>query len=59
MKINRVKEILASKEEISVHYHGVPVWIENVDDASGKAFVSQRGNHDERRLVAIEGLKEE
>ncbi|WP_286232202.1 H-type small acid-soluble spore protein [Neobacillus mesonae] len=37
MKLNRVKEILASKEEICVHYHGVPVWIENVDDASGMA----------------------
>ncbi|MED4205423.1 H-type small acid-soluble spore protein [Neobacillus mesonae] len=37
MMLNRVKEILASKEEICVHYHGVPVWIENVDDASGMA----------------------
>jgi small acid-soluble spore protein H (minor) len=59
MKLNRVKEILASKEEFPVHYHGVPVWIENVEDATGMAFVSQRGIHDEKRLVSIEGLKEE
>lgn len=58
MDLIRVKEILSSKEEITVHYHGVPVWIESVDDTSNMAMVSSRGAHDHSRLVAIDALDE-
>jgi small acid-soluble spore protein H (minor) len=58
MDLQRIKAILASEEEIPVHYHGVPVWIENVESTSSMAMVSQRGNHDHRRLVAIDALDE-
>jgi small acid-soluble spore protein H (minor) len=58
MDLIRVKEILSSEEEISVHYHGVPVWIESVDDTSSMAMVSARGQHDHSRLVAIDALDE-
>jgi small acid-soluble spore protein H (minor) len=54
----RVKEILSTEEEIAVHYHGVPVWIESIDDTSSMAMVSARGVHDYSRLVAIDALAE-
>jgi small acid-soluble spore protein H (minor) len=58
MDLIRVKEILSSEKEITVHYHGVPVWIESVDDTSSLAMVSSRGLHDHSRLVAIDALDE-
>jgi small acid-soluble spore protein H (minor) len=58
LNLNRVKEILASEEEISVNYHGIPVWIESIEPTSSMAFVSQRGAHDVSRLVSIDGLEE-
>ncbi|MFD1736503.1 H-type small acid-soluble spore protein [Bacillus salitolerans] len=57
MNLNRVKEILASSEEIPVHYHGIPVWIVSVEETSSMATVHARGNHDEKRLVSIDELK--
>ncbi|MFC3884871.1 H-type small acid-soluble spore protein [Bacillus songklensis] len=58
MELNRVKEILSSPEEIPVYYHGVPVWIESIDETSSMATIHARGTHDEKRLVAIDALKE-
>ncbi|MFE8702951.1 H-type small acid-soluble spore protein [Cytobacillus sp. FJAT-54145] len=58
MDLNRVKEILTSDEEISVHFHGVPVWIESVDDTSSMATVHARGSHEEKQLVSIDSLEE-
>ncbi|NRD79764.1 small, acid-soluble spore protein, H family [Bacillus sp. BRMEA1] len=58
MNLNRVKEILASEEEISVHYHGIPVWIDSIEDTSSMALVCQRGTHDQKRLVSIDNLEE-
>ncbi|WP_028399681.1 H-type small acid-soluble spore protein [Ectobacillus panaciterrae] len=58
MELNRVKEILSSPEEISVHYHGVPIWIDSVDETSSMATICARGTHDEKRLVSIDALKE-
>lgn len=58
MNLNRVKEILASEEEISVKYHGIPVWIDSIEDTSSMALVCQRGTHDEKRLISIDGLEE-
>jgi small acid-soluble spore protein H (minor) len=57
MNLNRVKEILSYKEEINVHYHGVPVWIESIEETGSMAMVSARGN-DHSRLVAIDELDE-
>lgn len=58
MDLNRVKEVLASEDEILINYRGIPVWIESIEDTSSMALVSQRGAHDERRLVSIDGLEE-
>ncbi|MEH7495458.1 H-type small acid-soluble spore protein [Neobacillus niacini] len=58
MNLDRAKEILLADQEIAVHYHGIPVWIESVDDTSSKAVVSERGIHSERQIVPINDLEE-
>ena len=58
MNLNRAKKILLSDQEIAVHYHGIPVWIENIDETSSKAVVSERGIHSERQIVQINDLEE-
>ncbi|WP_144481434.1 H-type small acid-soluble spore protein [Cytobacillus oceanisediminis] len=58
MDLQRVKEILTAEDEISVHYHGVPIWIESIDATSSMAVISARGTHEERQLVSIDGLDE-
>ncbi|WP_174732410.1 H-type small acid-soluble spore protein [Mesobacillus harenae] len=58
MELNRVKEILTSNKEIPVHFHGVPIWIEDVDETSSMATVHSRGSHEEKQLVSIDALTE-
>ena len=58
MNIDRAKEILFANKEIAVHYHGIPVWIESVDETSVNAVVSERGIHSERQIVPIKDLEE-
>lgn len=58
MDFNRVKEVLNSNQEIPVHYHGDPVWIESIEDTSSMAFISNQGNHGEKQLVSIDALQE-
>jgi len=58
MDLQRVKDILSSEKEIPVHYHGVPIWIEGIDETSSMAMISDRGAHDARRMVSIDELNE-
>jgi small acid-soluble spore protein H (minor) len=58
MDLVRLKEILSSETEIPVHYHGVPVWIESIEETGSMAMVQARGNHDHSRLVSIDELDE-
>ena len=58
MNLERAKKILSSDQEIAVHYHGIPVWIEHIDETSNKAVVSERGIHSERQIVPINDLEE-
>ncbi|WP_462411593.1 small, acid-soluble spore protein, H family [Neobacillus sp. Marseille-QA0830] len=58
MNFDCVKEILLSDKEIAVHYHGIPVWIESIDETSTKAIISERGVHSERQIVTINDLEE-
>jgi small acid-soluble spore protein H (minor) len=58
MELHRVKEILTSDQEIAVHYHGVPVWIESIESTASMAVVSERGTHGEKQLVSIDALDE-
>jgi small acid-soluble spore protein H (minor) len=59
MDLNRVKEVLSSSNEINVHYHGLPVWVESIDSTSSMATIQSRGTHDLRRLVSIDSLSED
>jgi small acid-soluble spore protein H (minor) len=58
MNLDRVIEILSSDQEIAVHFHGVPVWIESIDATSSMAVVSERGTHGEKQVVSINALEE-
>jgi small acid-soluble spore protein H (minor) len=58
MNLERANEILLADQEIAVHYHGIPVWIESIDYTSSKAVVSERGVHGERQIVPINNLEE-
>lgn len=59
MDLQRVKEIMAAEDEVSVHFHGIPIWIESIDETSSMAVISSRGNQEERQIVSIDGLDEE
>ncbi len=58
MNLDRAIEILSSDQEIAVHFHGVPVWIESIDATSSMAVVSERGTHGEKQVVSIDTLEE-
>ncbi|RSK28383.1 H-type small acid-soluble spore protein [Bacillus sp. HMF5848] len=59
MDVNRVKQILSSPANIDVKYHGVSVWIDGVNEEGTTASVHMRGNHNDKRDVAISELTED
>ncbi|MEI4831922.1 acid-soluble spore protein H [Bacillus sp. FJAT-53711] len=58
MDITRAKQILSSSSRIDVTYHGVPVWIESCDEASGLANVHDIKTPHETVQVDITALEE-
>ncbi|MGG0240232.1 acid-soluble spore protein H [Bacillus sp. AFS018417] len=58
MDIKRAKQILSSSSRIDVTYHGVPVWIESCDEASGLANVHDIKTPNETVQVDITALEE-
>lgn len=58
MNVGRAKQIIDSPEEIIVHYLGVPVWIQNVDEHQETARVYTRENPEDEKTVDVEELKE-
>ncbi|WP_044747394.1 H-type small acid-soluble spore protein [Bacillus alveayuensis] len=59
MDMNRVKQIVSSPADITVHYHGVSVWIDGYDEQNNTATIHMReGNLNEKREVPVEELKE-
>jgi small acid-soluble spore protein H (minor) len=58
MDLNRVKEVLSADQEVAVHFHGIPIWIESIDETASMAVVSERGTHSKRQLVSIDALEE-
>lgn len=59
MDSQRVKEIINSPVMINVTYHGIPVYIEEVDPGSQTAVVLPLDEMDHQQEVDIEGLVEE
>lgn len=58
MNIQRAKQIIESANEIEVHYKGVPVWIQNVDEAGSTARVYKRSTPDNEIVIPIDQLEE-
>ncbi|MGN7763002.1 H-type small acid-soluble spore protein [Paenibacillus sp. sgz5001063] len=59
MNIQRAKEIYASKDMISVHLDGEPVWIEHVDTDNGMATVQVGSRPTNTHTVGVERLEEQ
>ncbi|MDM5187094.1 acid-soluble spore protein H [Bacillus sp. DX4.1] len=59
MDLKRVKQILSSSSRIDVTYHGVPVWIESCDEASGTADVYDVKVPHETVQVNVTALEEQ
>ena len=58
MNLDRVVEILSSDQEIAVHFHGVPVWIESIDgDIQVWPLFQSEGTHGEKQVVSIDALR--
>ncbi|WP_419880970.1 H-type small acid-soluble spore protein [Peribacillus sp. B-H-3] len=58
MDQKRIKQILSSSAEINVHYHGVSVWIDGINEDGNTATVHLRGPGGEKSDVAISELEE-
>ncbi|MRN51597.1 H-type small acid-soluble spore protein [Paenibacillus sp. 19GGS1-52] len=59
MNIQRAQDIYASKEMISVHLDGKPVWIEHVDVDNGMATVQLGSSPTNTHTVGVERLEEQ
>ncbi|MBW4081412.1 H-type small acid-soluble spore protein [Paenibacillus sp. S150] len=59
MDIQRAKEIYASKDMVSVHLDGEPVWIEHVDAENGMAAVQVGSRPADTHTVGVERLEEQ
>ncbi|MFK4997829.1 H-type small acid-soluble spore protein [Bacillus sp. N9] len=60
MELNRVNQILSSSATIEVHFKGVPVWIDQVNEDGQTAIVHLKDPRslEERTTVAISDLEE-
>ncbi|WP_246945805.1 H-type small acid-soluble spore protein [Bacillus pinisoli] len=59
MELNRVKQIVSSPAEITVRYHGVPVWIQSVDENANTARVHTHSKPEEEMDIPVGELVEE
>lgn len=59
MDMHRVKQIVSSPKEITVSYHGVPIWIQSYDENANTARVYTRSKPDEEIDVAVGELTED
>lgn len=58
MEFNRVKQILSSPEDITVHYHGQSIWIDQYNDHDQTATIHLRGRHHDKSDVPVAELEE-
>ncbi|PYZ91697.1 H-type small acid-soluble spore protein [Salipaludibacillus keqinensis] len=59
MDSHRVKEIIDAPVMINVTYHGIPVYIEEVDESTQTAIVFPLDEMDHQQEVDLKGLIEE
>lgn len=58
MDLQRAKQIISSPKEITVTYHGVPVWLKNTNDTNQSVSVFEKGNPNEVFVVPVSELEE-
>lgn len=58
MEIHHAQKILDSTEMVNVHYHGIPVYIQEVNEQEGTAKVFPLDSMNHEQLVDLEGLQE-
>lgn len=59
MDSQRVKQIIESPVTINVSYHGIPVYIEEIDVGNQTVAIFPLGNMEARQEVDLAGLIEE
>ncbi|KIL37781.1 spore protein [Gordoniibacillus kamchatkensis] len=58
MNVDRAEKIVQTSERIQVKLDGVPVWIDSVDSATGKATVHNEDNPARVKVVNVDDLQE-
>ena len=59
MNTQRAKEIIESPDMITVTYDGVPIYIQNVDDAKETARIYPVNETENEQEVPVSSLKEQ
>lgn len=58
MDIKRARQIISSPNEVTVHYHGVSVWLKNCNDSNQSVSIYATTDPDEVMIVPVEELEE-
>ncbi|MED4351554.1 H-type small acid-soluble spore protein [Schinkia azotoformans] len=58
MDIHRAKQIISSPNEITVTYHGVPVWLQHTNERDQSVSVFTKDNPNDVRVVPAAELNE-
>lgn len=58
MNIHRAKQIISSPDDITVTYHGVPVWLKNTNENNQSVSVFSKDNPNDIRVVPVAELEE-
>ncbi|BAU26002.1 small acid-soluble spore protein H (minor) [Aneurinibacillus soli] len=58
MDSKRAQEIMQAHDKIRVHFEGMPIWIDNVDERSKTARVHTMENREDKKTVALSELEE-
>ncbi|MGO4886906.1 H-type small acid-soluble spore protein [Anaerobacillus sp. MEB173] len=58
MNINRAKQIISSPKKTTVLYHGVPVWLKNVNEGTQSVSAFMETDPDEVMVLPIDELEE-
>ncbi|MBW8348761.1 H-type small acid-soluble spore protein [Bacillus sp. IITD106] len=58
MDIRRVQEIINSPTMINVNYHGIPVYLQEVNAQNNTVTIFPLDEMDNKQVVDIEGLVE-
>lgn len=58
MNKTRAKEIINSADMINVTYNGIPVYIEDLNEGNGIAYIHPLNKPEEKEQVSITNLEE-